>query len=270
MEEKQYYALGAGVLVIILLFVTISSYFGSSNNVTTQEQQITNNENANNENVVEKKEEEISLEFSSEKDENEKYSIEFEKPKNLSTEVQTRIDDIYKERKQDFLDKINDLSSLGEGVKYVLKSSKPEVYKSDKYVSIFIEFYENVGTAHPNRDFASVSYNKDNKVVILEDVLECEDKNKLSNYLSSHFQSIVLNNLYEEATGVLDEETKESLKSSVNVGLSPVLENFSVWYVDGDKLTFVFPAYQVAPYVYGEQKASDYLNLLISSLNDEK
>ncbi|MDD4409794.1 MAG: RsiV family protein [Candidatus Pacebacteria bacterium] len=275
MEEKQYYILGAAAIVIVLMAVTITSYFPSKKETAIESvkapEKVTEEVKKEEPVVIERKE----LSTVSEKEDNEKYSINLIKPQGLPSAIQSTIDTIFVTKKEDFLGRVKGLVALKDGEKYVLETLQPQAYESEKYSSVVIEFKESLGNGKPDSAFSTISYDKSSgKAVYLPDIFESENKNnEIYDYLSSYFQSMVMNSILDQARkagGELSESDKESLRNSVKKGISANSENFLNWYVDNDSVVFIFPPNQVAPYSYGKQEARVYINAMISSLNNSK
>lgn len=275
MEEKQYYLFGAIILVVFLGFVTVSSYFSNSGSTGAQDNnkqsvsKETSSEKSNNSENAEKKYKSSDIKFVTEQETKDKYSIKLVKPTGLPEGVQASIEKVYKNAKDSLIEMAG---SDTFGTKYSLDSAQPEIYESDDYISILIEFYENTGGAHPNSNYVSFSYSKTTGVeVTLSDVLQNSNtNNEIYKYLSSALESKIYESVVKlaEQNGKIGDSEKESIMNDVKVGLNPISDNFLVWYVDGESITFVFAPYQVAPYVFGTQKASVYLSQAISSLKD--
>jgi hypothetical protein len=275
MEEKKYYLFGAIVLVVFLGFITVSSYFSNSSNKGTQDNnkqsvsEENSSEKSNNSENTEKKYKSSDIKFITEQETKDKYSIKLVKPTGLPEGVQVNVDKAYKAAK----DSLTEMAGSDTfGANYSLDSAQPEIHESGDYISILIEFYENTGGAHPNSNYISFSYSKaTGEEVSLSDVLQNSNtNNEIYKYLSSALESKIYENVVKlaEQNGKIGDSEKESIMNDVKVGLNPISDNFLVWYVDGENITFVFAPYQVAPYVFGTQKASVYLSQVISSLKD--
>lgn len=278
MEEKNYYIIGAIVVVIALGFITISSYFSNSQEkkpLVGKEQSAIKEEGKTpevNNTETKKTNEAISdIKFTTEEEVKEKYTIKLIKPTGLPAEIQTKIESAYKAAKDSFLELAKDNS---QEIKYALEVNQPKVYQSGDYVSILIEFYENTGGAHPNFNYFSISYSQiTGREAGLSDILENKNtNNEIYKYLSTTIEPIAIDALIKQVEGdhKIEGAEKEALKSSVKIGLNPVAENFLVWYLNGENIIFVFSPYQIAPYSFGKQEVSMYLSQTTSALKTYK
>lgn len=267
MEEKKIYIGGAIMSVLLLIVITGWSAFFSSPKQVATTKPVDNPVKPITETKVQDSLE--IMDFVSENIDEEKYKISFYKPSKLPSSVQKEVDAIYLRVKESL---INSAKSDSSEEKFLLESLEPEVYKSDKYISLFLEFKKSIPEVGQETEYASLTYGReDNTIVSLNDVFESDNRdNEIYEYLSSYFESVLVNSLVmqtqEKGVGV----DKESLKRFVKVGLNPSAENFSIWYVDGESITFIFPPYKVAPLAYGKQEASVYLNTAISSIKSYK
>ncbi|BFT95253.1 MAG: hypothetical protein MNSN_08010 [Minisyncoccus archaeiphilus] len=269
MEVKHYYLLGAGLGIAFLAFMTISSYMPrEQKKVEKSPEAVVNVE------VKEiKPEKEIAFEYETAKEDNEKYSVKIVKVRNLPQSPQTFIDEAYVRIRDEFLKEIADKPNRENGLKYVLDIYQPKKYETDKYISMVFEVIENQGGSYPEQSFLSLVYDRETgRIVTLAEVVGNDNRNnEIYDYLSTYFQSTLTNDLLDQAMkkGKDDELTKSSLKDSVKSGLNPEVGNFLVWYIEGDRINFVFPPLQVAPQEFGKQEAGIYLNALISALSQK-
>jgi hypothetical protein len=270
MEEKKIYIGGAVMSVVLLIVITGGSlFFTSPKEITVNNKPVETPIKP----VVEVQSQDSLeiMDFASENIEEERYSISVYKPSKLPSPIQKEVDAIYKRVKEEL---INSSKNGATGEKYSLESPEPGVYKSDKYVSLVMEFKKSTPGSEKETEYVSLTYKRDgNTIVSLNDVLENDNRdNEIYEYLSSYLESVLVNSLVMQAQekGISSDANKESLKKLVKVGLTPSAENFSIWYVDGKSITFIFPPYKVAPLAYGKQEASVYLNTAISSIKSYK
>lgn len=123
---------------------------------------------------------------------------------------------------------------------YDLKISYEKGQVDENIVSIIFSIYNFTGGAHGNGYFAPVNYNlKDNKEIFLADLFigQSDYLKKISDYS--------INDLKKQATQRLG--STEGLW--IEDGAGPKEDNFSVFLVNKDSITFYFSPYQVAPYV---------------------
>jgi len=116
-------------------------------------------------------------------------------------------------------------------------------YKSPSLVSILFCGSNFCGGAHPTPIFYCVNFDLVKaKTVVMKDIFV-----KGSGY-------------YEKLSLICIKELKKrdisSNSETINEGASPKAENFECFYFSSDALVVVFPPYQVAPYVAGEQEVA--------------
>lgn len=114
--------------------------------------------------------------------------------------------------------------------------------KSERLVSVMLSGYMFSGGAHGMPQFNSTLFDlKNAKKLELKDLFL-----KNSKYIEKISQ-FCINTLRNK------EELKESF-SFIEEGASPKEENFNLFFITGEGITFIFPPYQVAPYYLGTQE----------------
>ncbi len=113
------------------------------------------------------------------------------------------------------------------------------IYVGPDVVSVALSFSEDTGGAHPNTVIVGVNVDrKTGKELTLDDVLAMVGK--------------TLQQVADDSLVQLNAELGEAL--IFPEGAKPVSENYSVFLVSKDKVTFIFNNYQVAPYSSGQQR----------------
>lgn len=113
---------------------------------------------------------------------------------------------------------------------------------NEDIVSIVFSMYNYSGGAHGNGYYASLTYNvKDDKEIKLADVFasQADYLQKISVYVKADLEKAIIEKGGNVATSFLNE------------GASPEEKNFSNFMLHNNSITFYFPPYQVAAYVYG-------------------
>lgn len=112
------------------------------------------------------------------------------------------------------------------------------------------------GAAHPNTSFVSFNYDLDQgKPIALSDLFGT------TNYLEKiavYSKPILTKKLTAAAQAPTEVDAK---------GIAPIQENFSVWNLSNKGIIFTFPAYQVAPYVFGVQDVLVPYDVINQDLN---
>lgn len=266
-KEVKYHLFAAIIVIVCLFVVTISSMFFPSNNISRDsglDNQVEQEEENNN---TTNRVDPLDIEMISE--ESEKYIVKLEKPKVMYNEVQKEIDDLYNRKKEQFLQKVRN-STLEQGAEFSL-TSKPVKKETAEYVFILIEFAETIEGAKEKVDDYSFAYSKNNgKLLSLSEVLNHDNKNnEIYKQLIPYIKPVLVENVLSQADKFSNRnESREVLVSLVEAGLQPSQETFSVWYIENDRLVFIFPPSKVAPYEYGKQEAGVYFNIIISSLRN--
>lgn len=101
------------------------------------------------------------------------------------------------------------------------------------------------GGAHPNHYYTTITFDKDENVLSLQDVLVREVG--ISNFLPkiSELSRDIISKRLGENTNV----------EMLNAGTEPNFDNFRNFYIDGESIVFLFEPYAVAPYAYSTQEA---------------
>lgn len=129
---------------------------------------------------------------------------------------------------------------------------------SPQFVSIRFAIYTNFyGAAHPFTDYKSFNYDFiDGKSVQLNDLFATQDYlEQFSRYSKKYL------------TTTLSKMAAASIEPDAN-GLKPIAKNYAVWNITPTGLLITFPAYQVAPYVFGAQKVLIPKALIKTSLSE--
>lgn len=157
-----------------------------------------------------------------------------------------------------FKNAVKEVTDEIPNVKSEMKIEYEAIYLNPSLASIKISEYTYIeGAAHPIGIYWPFNYNfRDNKEIVLADLF-----NPGSNYLS------ILSDVSRES---LKNQLKESYDpESVEFGTSPTSENFSVFFLDKDKLTIIFNVYAVAGYAAGSQTVEIPYDKLTEVINSE-
>lgn len=178
----------------------------------------------------------------SEKEEGKYHTIDISYP---SSDEAYQIKQYVEKSKADFLfivpatEQQAALENVGEGRKYNLSITSKTVLTSSS-VSYIIENYQFTGGAHGGTDRVTFVYDKDGKLITLQDILAGPDSlNKLSSLARTYF--------YNKFGSQVD-------KGSIDTGTEPKEENFSRFYITDDSVVFIFGQYSIGPYVLGIQE----------------
>jgi hypothetical protein len=102
------------------------------------------------------------------------------------------------------------------------------------------------GGAHPSTYSVAINYDFENqKEISLSDIYSGQE-----NYLQT-ISDYCIAELTKHIANAGQEYTD---KDWINTGAGPVEENFAIFLINKDSITFYFPQYQVAPYAYGDFK----------------
>jgi len=103
------------------------------------------------------------------------------------------------------------------------------------------------GGAHPSTYSVAINYDfKNQKEISLADIYSKQENylQTISDYCIADLTKQIVANAGEEYTD----------KDWINTGAGPATENFSIFLINKDNITFYFPQYQVAAYAYGDFK----------------
>lgn len=127
-------------------------------------------------------------------------------------------------------------------------------YKSDTALSIQlnVSIYHK-GAAHPANTVVVKNFVKGQEVKLAD--LFVSGANYLKPISAFAQKTITAKNISDEKW--------------INEGTKPTTENYSVWYFTKKGIAILFNSYQVAAYVYGEQRVAIPLSLISSMLKPE-
>lgn len=119
-----------------------------------------------------------------------------------------------------------------------------ESYLYEEYNNFVFLISVDFGGAHPNHFYKTLTFDKDDNVVLLDQFLN----NKFSNIDAlSKISELSRNKLKAKLGQDLNLEMLES-------GTEPKLENFRNFYITDSEIVFLFEPYAVAPYVLSTQE----------------
>jgi len=232
LDEKKYYIYGGFGLAMVLLLITLFSFFSvpkyevsTTSNLPSSDTSAAGNGEAAK--VYSKPQVESVADVSSE----ENYSIKLTKPSGLPTAVQEAIDNDFSKKKLAFIKKYSAKASS------TLENSQPQVYQSDKYISIVSVFSEYNGSDLESKDSLCWTYDQDTKAVVsLPQALESDDK--VYTYLSKTIKPLILNSLAGRSD--VTNSQISNLSAKIDSVLTADVKNYTKWYLDGDQLVFMF------------------------------
>lgn len=175
------------------------------------------------------------------------YNVELNIPnkelaKNKNTEVFDFISRVLADFDKDFGDiskEDAEILGFGDGRKYELFMDT-KIATTSKTVSYILETYTYTGGAHGGTSIKTFNYDLKNKLLSDSDMFN-----------TSQWQKIIS----EKARVYFKEKLKDDIDiETLKTGTEPNKDNFSVWYLEGDSLVFVFGQYQIGPYVLGIQE----------------
>jgi hypothetical protein len=126
---------------------------------------------------------------------------------------------------------------------FYVKYEKGQV--DENIISAVLEVYSFTGGAHGATNFIPTNYSpKDNKEIKLADIFSGQEDyvKKISDFC--------IKNLTEQITA----GAGSTEGTWIEDGAGPKEENFSVFLINQNSITFYFPQYQVAPYALGDFK----------------
>ncbi len=132
----------------------------------------------------------------------------------------------------------------GEDRAYTLIANY-EAKLGEKYDTVVFLMSVDFGGAHPNHFYRTVTFDKNQSVITIDD------------FLKSEFGSIeVLDKISTLTREKISVKLAENVNQEMlNAGTEPDLDNFKNFYVDGESVVFLFEPYAVAPYAYSTQEA---------------
>jgi len=174
------------------------------------------------------------------------YEIDFKFPftgkQKIDSEINRNVNqlvDTFTEEVEAFL-----LTPLPDQRKYTLNADY-SAHLGPEYDTFVFIITVDFGGAHPNHFYRTVTFDKSENVLSLQDVLN--KKGGTSDVLS-RISELTRKNISEK----LGENTN---KEMLEDGTKPDFENFKNFYVDGNFLVLLFEPYAVAPYAYSTQEA---------------
>ena len=193
----------------------------------------------------------------SEKNPEEKYSINFEYPifsvkedNRYAGYINGLVEKKVKDAKESFLDNVEEINNYTsnvsfEGGEHTLLGNTEVILWEEPLITslLFKEEFNMIGAAHPGHTFESLIYDlKDQKILMLEDLFS--DPMAALSYISPYAKKQL-----EEKLKQFDAEG-----SVIEAGLIPEEENFKTFTISEKGMRIVFQEYQVAAYAAGVQE----------------
>lgn len=174
------------------------------------------------------------------------YEVDFKFPVTNEEKIDSEINKIVGELISTFEKEAISFSPnpAGEDRKYTLIGNF-ESKLGEKYDTIVFLVTVDFGGAHPNHFYRTITFDKMQKVVSLEELL------------NSEFAGIsTLNKISELSREIISEKLGENTNNEMlEAGTKPELNSFKNFYIDKDTIIFLFEPYAVAPYAYSVQEA---------------
>ncbi len=174
------------------------------------------------------------------------YEVDFKFPvtneEKINTEINKVVDDMVSSFEKEAISFLPHPS--GENRNYSLYGNF-ETHFGNKYDTVAFLVSVDFGGAHPNHFFKTITFDKNQNIVTLE------------NFLNNEFSGLsTLDKISDLASKKIHEKLGENANSEmIAEGTKPSVENFDNFYVDGDTVVFLFEPYAVAPYAYSSQEA---------------
>jgi hypothetical protein len=198
-----------------------------------------------NEPAVEVKTKDLTFSTSTKEIVKDEYEVDFDFPVTgelrIDTEIIKTVDDLvdsFEKEAQSF----SPHPSLSER-KYTLANNF-ESHFGEKYDTFVFLISVDFGGAHPNHFYKTLTFDKQQNIVSLED------------FLNEEFNGIESINVISKITkDYFYEKLGESVNSDmINDGASADLKNYKNFYVSSNEIVFLFEPYAVAPYAYSTQE----------------
>jgi hypothetical protein len=171
--------------------------------------------------------------------------------------VNDQIETIISNTKKAFLSETSGIETFSNETKHQLTISGSAPFVSTEHVFyIDIEIYTYYsGSAHPLSQRMVLNFVKETgQLIRLEDILKEESMSEALRTVASIVKPKIIEKL---DTLIKDNEGEgRGIDSFEESGIASRAENYSVFYIHADRIEWVFGQYQVAPYVFGEIKAS--------------
>lgn len=174
------------------------------------------------------------------------YEIDFKFPftgkQKIDSEITKNVEQLvstFEEEAESFL-----LTPLPDQRKYTLNGDY-SAHLGPEYDTFVFLISVDFGGAHPNHFYRTITFDKNENVLSLQDVLNREGGN-----------TDVLPKISELVRQKITEKLGENINiEMLNDGTKPDFENFKNFYIDGNFLVLLFEPYAVAPYAYSTQEA---------------
>lgn len=194
---------------------------------------------------LEQPKQELSVTESSKQIRKEGYEVDFKFPvtgsKKINDEIQRNVDDLissFEEQAQEFL------PNTFEDRDYTFIANYESHLGAEYNTFVFLMSID-FGGAHPNHFYKTLTFDGDENVVSLENILTKKFGNTDSiNKISEISRQRISSKLGENTN-------KEMLED----GTEPAFDNFKNFYIEGETIVFLFEPYAVAPYAYSTQEA---------------
>jgi len=148
--------------------------------------------------------------------------------------------------KENFINDFGDISKeeaeflgLNENRKYsYIVNTK--VATSSNTVSYILEIYNYTGGAHGITGVTTFTYDDEDNLLGLSDIFN-----------SSSYLTVISDKAYNYFINKFNNEIDDF---SLREGTKPISPNFNSWYMDNEKIIFIFGQYSIGPYALGIQE----------------
>ncbi len=197
----------------------------------------------------EKKQEEIvmlTVASSSKQIVKENYNINFDFPFTNQEKIDSEISKIVDTSISTFEQEISNFNPAPTGIErpYTL-SGTYKSYLGNKYDNFVFLISIDFGGAHPNHFYKTLTFDKNQNVVSIQNILDKE----LSGISTVDKISQLVIMQITKKLGV------NANPEMIEAGAGPNIENFRNFYIEGDEIVFIFEPYAVAAYAYSSQEA---------------
>jgi hypothetical protein len=174
------------------------------------------------------------------------YEVDFKFPVTGEERIDSEISNIVNQLTSTFEDEAKSFlpNPSGEDRDYTLIANY-EAKLGDKYDTFVFLMSVDFGGAHPNHFYRTVTFDKNQSVISIEDLLKREFGGT---------------GVLDKISGLAQEKIANKLGENVNTdmleaGTKPSFDSFKNFYIDGESIVFLFEPYAVAPYAYSTQEA---------------
>lgn len=176
----------------------------------------------------------------------ETYEIQFDFPvtnnEQINTEIKKTVDNLIKTFEEEAISFSPHPSGFDRP--YTLFGTFTS-HLGSKYDTFVFLMSVDFGGAHPNHFYKTITFDKQNSVISIEDFVKREFGGlDAVNKISELVKKIISDKLAENANPEM-----------IADGAGPEIENFKNFYIENEEVVFLFEPYAVAAYAYSSQEA---------------